>query len=107
MMDQKKIYISCPVCSKVLLKVAGDCEIEIVCKGCGKRIIGTVKENHVHIFEDERKPFAEGNVRHQLYVRVFIQKTEYNLLGERIVKLDGYGFGILRVDITKQEFVKS
>lgn len=50
-MNKKEKYINCPVCGKALIKVAGKCDIEIVCKCCRKKIFSRVNEGDVCTFE--------------------------------------------------------
>ena len=43
----KMRYVSCPSCGKQLLKVAGNCSVEITCTRCRKEIVGIVDDQEV------------------------------------------------------------
>ena len=47
----KMKYVSCPACGKQLLKVSGNCSVEITCSRCRKEIVGVVDEIYMRIFE--------------------------------------------------------
>ena len=51
----KMRYVSCPSCGKQLLKVAGNCSVEITCMRCKKEIIGIVDEVYVKMAENYRE----------------------------------------------------
>ena len=51
----KMRYVSCPSCGKQLLKVAGNCSVEITCTRCRKEIVGIVDEIYMKIFENDRE----------------------------------------------------
>ena len=48
----KMRYVSCPSCGKQLLKVAGNCSVEITCTRCRKEIVGIVDEIYMKLFEN-------------------------------------------------------
>ena len=51
----KMRYVSCPSCGKQLLKVTGNCSVEITCIRCRKEIVGIVDEIYMKIFENDRE----------------------------------------------------
>ena len=51
----KMRYVSCPSCGKQLLKVAGNCSVEITCTRCRKEIVGIVDEIYMKLFENYRE----------------------------------------------------
>ena len=51
----KMRYVSCPSCGKQLLKVAGNCSVEITCTRCRKVIVGIVDEIYMKLFENYRE----------------------------------------------------
>lgn len=55
MQKSKMRYISCPSCGKQLLKVAGNCNIEITCTRCRKEIVGIVDEIYIKVSDNYRE----------------------------------------------------
>ena len=58
----KMRYVSCPSCGKQLLKVAGNCSVEITCTRCRKEIVGIVDEIYMKLFENYRDKEEGKNI---------------------------------------------
>lgn len=60
---QQKFYVNCLVCGRFLMKLQGECSLEIPCDKCRTDLVIRMKDNLIYVHEDRRTGNKNGQAK--------------------------------------------